>query len=987
MEKKNGKNSKNCKKSKLGDPGDLFNISFSNVDVFTKDKLNELIERNKDKNQEIISLVEVKPKNYDNERSLSEYKITGYEIIENNIRKDDEGRGMLMYIKNTVSYTEMKLPVAFREYQCIQVIGGDSKIVVLSVYRSPNSNSENDKELNDLLKEAKKLDHTHLVIMGDMNYPGIVWQDKFSVSTRTESELNFVECTRDNFLYQHVDEVTRKRGNNDASLIDLIFTNEEHMISMLNVDSPLGKSDHSVISLQIHVESVQEEKFVYCYDKANYEEIRNFLDIDWMAHFAGLDTMEAKWEFFKNRLLEAIEKFVPKIKVQDKKKSVDIKLRRKIRKKQRLWNRWRSGDQRAKTEYNRTRNQIRFTTRKLVRQRERKIAKNIKKNSKLFWRYVQDKTKIRVKIPDLLCEDQSLTKDDKEKAERLGEFFSSVFTREPDNIEMPEIEMKQIPGMPTVVITEERILKFLRNLKIDKSPGPDSINARILKEAGYIMALPLKVLFETSLESAELPSDWRNANITAIFKKGDKKKAGNYRPVSLTSIVCKILEAIIREDLIKHVMKYNLISKFQYGFMPGRSTTLQLIKVLDLWLETLDNKGCVDVIYCDFMKAFDKVPHKRLLHKLKTYRFGDRYVRWIEAFLVDRKQRVRVNGEFSNWTSVLSGIPQGTVLGPFLFVLYINDLPDSVLKNSHTYLFADDTKIFKGIFGEQDCRDLQDDISEIYKWSEKWLLKFHPDKCKNMRLGNADVPDYDYRLHENQDIIQKSTHEKDLGVGIDEKLKFDIHINEKVNKANSILGIITRTFSSAEREIMLPLYTSLVRPHLEYANQVWSPHLKKHIISIEKVQKRLTRMIPGMKDKPYHQRLKELNLMSLAYRRIRGDIIQLFKIMKNVGHDRDVTDFESLMLNDDDRTRGHSLKLKKFRPRLDIRKYSFTYRVIDIWNGLPQKVIDCKTVESFKNQIDILWQNQDIKWDHNANFSTGAYGSYNVELNEEASQA
>ncbi|MCL4133242.1 UNVERIFIED_CONTAM: hypothetical protein GTU68_050983 [Idotea baltica] len=199
------------------------------------------------------------------------------------------------------------------------------------------------------------------------------------------------------------------------------------------------------------------------------------------------------------------------------------------------------------------------------------------------------------------------------------------------------------------------------------------------------------------------------------------------------------------------------------------------------------------------MKAFDKVPHRRLLHKLKTYKFGDKYVKWIEAFLVDRKQRVKVNKEFTNLTNVISRIPQGRVLGPFLFVLYINDLPDSVLKNSHTYLFADDTKIFKGIFSEQDCKDLQDDISEIYKWSEKWLLKFHPHKCKNMRLGNAEVPNYDYRLNENQDIIQKSIHEKDFDVVIDEKLKFDIHINGKVNKANSILGIITRTFSNMEK--------------------------------------------------------------------------------------------------------------------------------------------------------------------------------------------
>ncbi|MCL4138197.1 UNVERIFIED_CONTAM: hypothetical protein GTU68_048111 [Idotea baltica] len=160
---------------------------------------------------------------------------------------------------------------------------------------------------------------------------------------------------------------------------------------------------------------------------------------------------------------------------------------------------------------------------------------------------------------------------------------------------------------------------------------------------------------------------------------------------------------------------------------------------------------------------------------------------------------------------------------------------------------------------------------------------------------------------------------------------------------------------------------------MEYANQVGGPYIRRHINSIENVKKRLTRVIPGLKDKTYPERVKELDLMTLAFRRIRGDIIELFKIIKNIGYDKSVTEFKSLVLNTDNRTRGHSLKLVKIRPRLDIRKYRFTFRTVDIWNSLPQKIIDCKTITSFKIQIDKLWQNQEIKWVHSASFDISVY--------------
>ena len=276
--------------------------------------------------------------------------------------------------------------------------------------------------------------------------------------------------------------------------------------------------------------------------------------------------------------------------------------------------------------------------------------------------------------------------------------------------------------------------------------------------------------------------------------------------------------------------------------------------VLDKWTEILDQGGVIDVIYCDFMKAFDKVPHNCLLHKIQSYGICGKLHRWIQSFLLNQQQWVRIQGSYSSWRKVLSGIPQGSVLGPLMFVIYINNLP-SKATNSDLYLFADDAKTFKGIFCQEDCEKLQQDLDKIQNWTDNSLLRFHPDKCKQMRIGRRDIPCHQYNLGNPPSILPISQQEKDIGVIIDAKLSFEHHIAAKINKANSVLGLINRTFEYKDPNTMVLLYKSLVRPHLEYTNQIWPPHLMKHVIALENVQSRATRMIPGLKNLDYTQRL------------------------------------------------------------------------------------------------------------------------------------
>ena len=289
--------------------------------------------------------------------------------------------------------------------------------------------------------------------------------------------------------------------------------------------------------------------------------------------------------------------------------------------------------------------------------------------------------------------------------------------------------------MKYLYITKEDIQKVLNKLKENKSPGMDKLSPKYIKELSSSLLTPLQHIFALSLLTGKVPTDWKKAQISAIYKKGGTTLAGNYRPVSLTSIISKVMETLVRNHIMNYMFDNSLFSNKQFGFLPGRSTVLQLLNVLDEWTQAIDSGNFIDCIYMDYQKAFDKVPHMRLLNKLNAYHFHNSIINWAGNFLSDRTQQVKVNNKTSDWAKVTSGIPQGSVLGPMLFVIFINDMPQSV--NSNIYLFADDTKIFKPITGPDSIIDLQRDLTYLENWSDTWLLKCHPSKCKHMQISKS----------------------------------------------------------------------------------------------------------------------------------------------------------------------------------------------------------------------------------------------------------
>ena len=559
-------------------------------------------------------------------------------------------------------------------------------------------------------------------------------------------------------------------------------------------------------------------------------------------------------------------------------------------------------------------------------------------------RYVRQKMKVKESIGPLTTgEGDGVAAEPKEMAKILNKFFGTVFTMEDTtHLPVPRELCREDQVMASFEIELSEVEKKLKGLKPEKAPGDDGINPVILKEVPQL-ALPLQLIFNASLRDGVVPLDWKKANVTPIFKQGSKAQPGNYRPVSLTSQVCKVMERILRDHVLAHLQEHQLIRQTQHGFMKGRSCLTNLLTFLEKVTNYVDQGLPVDVLYLDFSKAFDKVPHTRLLSKLQACGLGRILCGWIKSWLSQREQRVVVKGCASEWLPVGSGVPQGSVLGPILFTIYINDIDENAC--AQMLKFADNTKVFGPVATEQQIQTLQAELTRMFDWSVDWQMIFNIGKCKCLHIGYNN-PNHTYQM--NGEDVAACNQEKDLGVIISETLTQHNQVAKVVKKANQIVGTIKRVYCDRSKDNIIPLYKSLIRPHLEYCVQAWRPFHQQDIDNIEGVQRRITKMIVGCESLTYPERLRRLNLISLEMRRLRADLIEVFKIMHGLeGLERD--DF--FILRESTNLRGHRFTIHKQHCRLNCRKFFFTQRVITEWNNLPSSTVTSTSVNMFKNAI------------------------------------
>ena len=828
------------------------------------------------------------------------------------------------------------------------------------IYRSPNSSDLENDNFNSLIaKVAKKFLNSgeKLVLVGDFNFPDICWESETCDKPEHNVSSQFLNNIHENYLVQFVDKPTHFRPNQTPTQIDLILANDPDFINNIEYHPPIGKSHHSVISFNIDIISYDETSnpvFKYLINKGDYVGMREFLrTVVWGDLLNEDQSIEQQWSIILNKINEAKKLFVPLRKVVNINRpkrtfTAPTSLLNLIHLKRSAFKQWKRcpSDENYKI-YTKYRNKVKYESNNAKRVKEQFVAKSSKENPKYFYQYAKSKLKIKENISSLLKDDGTLTKGDLEKAEVLNNFFTSVFTKEDkDNIPIFKPNIENL--IYDFNVTKDDMYKALNSLKVNKSPGPDGIHPRILKELANELSEPLSFLFNNSLSKGKIPSDWKIAEVRPIFKKGTKSNPGNYRPVSLTSVVCKIFEGFVRDKLFKHLIENNLLSKEQFGFCAGRSCITQLLNTIFDWLCHIDEDVPVDAIYLDFKKAFDTVPHERLLTKLHGYGIRGNIFNWVKDFLSNRSQYVTINDQSSTSSEVTSGVPQGSVLGPTLFIYFINDLPTVV--SVFLKIFADDTKIYYPIRSLLDRDVLQQTIECLVEWSKIWQLEFNGGKCKVLHIGKHN-PNYSYFISEDgvRKELESILSEKDLGVHVDPLLSFNDHINSVVKKARSISALIIKTISFKSKEIMVPLFKALVRPILEYGNVVWKPSKRKHINQLESIQRHFTKCVVGMREKGYEERLKELRLPSLEYRRLRGDMIETYKITHNY---YDSLTTNSLFTLSETNTRSHKFKLLKPRVNTNIFLNFFTNRVINKWNGLPCKVVEADSLNSFKNYID-----------------------------------
>lgn len=850
------------------------------------------------------------------------------------------------------------------EHSAIEIINNCGKTLIAVFYRPPSANNT---WINQFIEFIDICSYDKVIIVGDFNLPNITWIDGSGFTDSNPTLFTFCEKLIDKNIFQLINQPTR--GNNTLDLLLSSFVEGVTNIHLTDSEGVALCSDHKALTFDLQIKyksKTNNNQQAYNFKKANFNELREKLRASPLPTSYDYDhinetTIDVIWTEWLNEFLSKVDLCIPKRKPRkfvpppwiDGEVTHAIRKKNSARKKalcknsETLWEKYR---------------QHRREVKYLVRSKRTAYMKNISDNAfshpKRFWSFF-NRLSNRPSIPDTITDGDSTFTSPESKAEAFNNYFASVFNpldNLPANIDTPYTDNI----ITDIVIRQEEVLEALQKLNPSKSPGPDLIHPRILKECAEELAPSLCALFNLSLHLGKLPLEWKRSNVVPVFKKGVKSAISNYRPISLLSIVSKLCERCVLRELVSSLS--SLLCPEQHGFTLKKCCVTQLLTVLQDLGSALDAGEETDVLYLDFSKAFDSVPHNLLLHKLSLYGIAGSLHAWLSDYLASRFQRVLVEGCLSSWVKVTSGVPQGSLLGPMLFILYVNDLPRTVSKGTSIALFADDAKCFRTLKSDNDYTMLQNDIDNLYDWSLNWGLSYNLDKCVVMRISRkriSSVPSLAVSPYvAGGCALAVVPSQKDLGVTITNKLTWNVHIECVVAKANRMLGFLRRNCANIGTDSKRTLYMSFVRSHLGYASEVWAPQSAiTSIRLIESVQRRATRFILNCsfdvsKRPNYKARLISLRLLPLSYWHEYRDLCFFYKCM-NGYYNININSYISLVSSRTRSASKNNLRPNQFRTSLF--RDSFFNRIVTLWNALPVDIRTTQALSSFKNQLYKLY--------------------------------
>ena len=800
--------------------------------------------------------------------------------------------GIIVYIKdNWQSQIEVLDSGSINLIEYLVLYIKKINLIFITVYRSPSSDRQTFSLVMDKINSIimqKEQNCPSIILNGDFNFPEIKFEHGLIPESTQPHQIlkNFADKFS---LIQKIIHPTRVNN-----ILDLVFTNNEEIFTDFSIEDYPSLSDHRLIighsTLKYTKNSEKITTFGNSFRTLNfYSENVNWIAINeelskisWNTVIKSVN-MDLGYSELCKILFDICKNNVPKKKNRAKSR---IPRDRRILMKQRssLKKRLVRSYGRRKSEIlsnlEEIQHQIAESHKKEISKRERRAIEAIKTNIKYFFTYAKSLSKTKSNIGPFL-ENNELIDDPQKKANILKSQFESVFINENIDNVIPNATANSV-SLSEIQFTEEDIANHIKELRTNAAAGPDEIPAILLKNCVDQLKYPIYKLWKISFENGTIPSNLKTGLISPIFKGGDRCAPQNYRPVSLTSHITKIFEKIVAKEINNFLETNDLFNEEQHGFRSGRSCLSQLLAHHNSIIEGLEDGSDVDVIYLDFAKAFDKVHHGILLNKLRKLGITGKMNKWLEQFLCNRTQKVSVEGCLSDESAITSGVPQGTVLGPILFLIHISDINKDV-EHCRVSSFADDTRILKTIRKPEERNLLQADLNRIYNWSEKNKMKFNNSKFEmiNYSVRPEDQVNHPYLTQDGTQIAIENEL-RDLGVTLSNDATFSSNIFEKVANAKKFVGWIMRTFHTREKLVMLTLFKTLVIPRIEYCSQLWNPYKVEEIQEIENVQRNFTKRINGLENLNYWERLRTLDLYSLERRRERYIIIYVWKIIRGL---------------------------------------------------------------------------------------------------------